>query len=82
MVCLWNTMPPVATAILGQSQCHKVIDFGVIWKGVISGICIPNMKCLSLNVQKLKQRLELTTDRQTNRQDKNNMPPIIRSVST
>ena len=41
------------------------------------------MKSLSLTVQKLQRRLKLTTDRQTNkqtdRQDKNNMPPIIRS---
>ena len=48
---------------------------------------MPNMKTLSLTVQKLKRRLKLTTDRQTNKQtdrqtnreDKNNMPPIIRS---
>ena len=51
---------------------------------------MPNMKCLSLTVQKLKRRLKLTTnrqtdgqtDRQTNKQTdrtKNNMPPIIRS---
>ena len=30
-------------------------------------------------VQKLYRRLKLTTDRQTDGQDKNNMPPIIRS---
>ena len=52
----------------GQSQGHKVIDLGVIWKGVISRVCMPNMKSLSLMVQKLKRRLKLTTDRQTNKQ--------------
>ena len=31
----------------------KVIDHGVIWKGVSSGVCIPNLKSLSLKVQKL-----------------------------
>ena len=31
----------------------KVIDLGVIWKGIISGVCMPNMKSLSLTVQKL-----------------------------
>ena len=48
---------------------------------------MPNMKYLSLPVQKLYGRLKLTTDRQidrqtdkqTDRQDKINMPPIIRS---
>ena len=44
---------------------------------------MPNTKSLSLTVQKLKQMLKLTTDnqtdKQTNRQDKNNMQPIIRS---
>ena len=32
---------------------YKVIDLGVIWKGVISRVCMPNMKSLSLTVQKL-----------------------------
>ena len=39
---------------------------------------MPNMKSLSLTVQKLKRMLKLTTDkqtdRQTDRQDKNNKP--------
>ena len=35
------------------SQGHKVIDLGVIWKDIISGVCMPNMKSLSLMVQKL-----------------------------
>ena len=37
----------------GKSQGHKVIDLGVIWKGIMSGVCMPNMKSLSLTVQKL-----------------------------
>ena len=37
----------------GQSQGHKVIDLGVIWKGIISWVCMPNMKSLPLTVQKL-----------------------------
>ena len=62
----------------------KVIDLGVIWKGAISGVYMPNMKSLSLTVQQLQGRLKLTTDRQTDRQTnkqtgQNNMPPIIRS---
>ena len=31
----------------------KVIDLRVIWQGIISGVCMPNMKSLSLKVQKL-----------------------------
>ena len=46
----------------------KVIDLGVIWKGVFSGVCMPKMKSLSVRVQKLKQMLKLTTDKQTDRQ--------------
>ena len=40
-------MLPVATKsksyflLQGQIQGHKVIDLGVIWKGVISGVCMP-----------------------------------------
>ena len=37
----------------GQSEGHKVIDLGVIWKGILSGVCMPNMKSLSLTVRKL-----------------------------
>ena len=36
-----------------QYKGRKVIDLGVIWKGFISGVCMPNMKCMSLTVQKL-----------------------------
>ena len=32
--------------IQGRSQGHKVIDFGVDWKGIISGVCMPNIKSL------------------------------------
>ena len=58
-VCETLTMPPVATkstkAIFRAkvSQGHKVIDLGVISKGIISGVCMPNMKYLPLTVQKL-----------------------------
>ena len=51
---------------------HKAIDFGVIWKGIISGVCMPNMKSLSLTVQMLWRRLKFTTDRQTYRQADSN----------
>ena len=49
-------MPPVALTskkLQGQSQGHKVIDLGVIWKVVNSGVRMPNMKSLFLTVQKL-----------------------------
>ena len=39
---------------------------------------MPNMKSLSLTVQKFIAKVKVD-NRQTNRQDKNNMPPIIRS---
>ena len=59
-VCETRTMPPVATkskkAIFkakGQNQGHMVIDLGVMQKGIISGVCMPNMKSLTLTVQKL-----------------------------
>ena len=41
---------------------------------------MPNMKSLSLTVQKLKQRLKLTTDRQTDRQNKNNNYALDHSI--
>ena len=37
----------------GQSEDHKVIGLDVIWKGIISWVCMPNMKSLSLMVQNL-----------------------------
>ena len=45
-----------------------VIDLGVIWKDFISWVCMPNMKSLSLTVQKIWPRLKfffLATDSQT-----------------
>ena len=36
-----------------QSQGHKVIDLGFNRKGIISGVRMPNMKYLSVIVQKL-----------------------------
>ena len=39
-MCLWNTMPPAATksqqAIFSTKVKVKVIDLGVIWKGLVS----------------------------------------------
>ena len=52
-------MPPAATKskklflVQRQIQGHKVIDLGVIWQGIISGVCMPNMKSLYLTVQNL-----------------------------
>ena len=40
---------------------------------------MPNMKSLSLTFQKSYIAKVKVDNRQTNRQDKNNMPPIIRS---
>ena len=37
----------------GHSQCHKVINLSLIQKDISSGVCIPNMKSLSITVQKL-----------------------------
>ena len=60
-MCLWNTdYAPGGNKVQksyferkGQSQGHKVIDPGVIWKGIISRVYMPNMKSLPLTVQKL-----------------------------
>ena len=54
-VCETLTMPPAATKSkkASQIQGHKVIDHGVIWKDIISRVCMPNMKYLPLTVQKL-----------------------------
>ena len=43
----------VEKAILSFKVKVKVTDLGVIWKGIISGVSMPNMKSLSLTVQKL-----------------------------
>ena len=56
-------------AIFSIKVTVKVIDLGVIWKGIISGVCMPNIKSFSLAAQCLQLRLKLTTDK-TNIQDK------------
>ena len=43
----------VQKAIFSLKVKVKVINLGVIWKDIISGVCMPNMKSLSLTVQKL-----------------------------
>ena len=54
-----------------------------MWKGVISGVCMPNMIEVSFSYgSKVIAKIKIDnrqTDRQTNRQDKNSMPTIIRS---
>ena len=75
-MCLWNTMPPPAIKFKtffqhkGHSLGHKFIDLGVIWKDVITWVCVTCMKSLSPIVQKL------TRDKQTDKQDKNNAPDL------
>ena len=58
----------------GHSQGHKVINLDVIWKGIISGVSMPNMKSFifynSKDIVKVK-----VDNRQTNRQDKTLSPP-------
>ena len=52
---LWNAIPLQATQsekalFKGHSLGHKVIDLDVTWKGnkgIISGVCMQNMKSLS-----------------------------------
>ena len=46
------------------SRGHKAIKLGVIQKGIISAVCMPNMKSLSLMVQIGKVKVD-------NGQDKN-----------
>ena len=70
-MCLWNMNGPGGNKVQicyfyykSQGQGYKVIDPGVIWKDFISWVCMPNMKSLSLTVQKLWPRLKLyATDR-------------------
>ena len=60
-MCLWNIMSPatiksekaIFSTFKSKSQGHNVIDLGFNWKGNISGVNMPNMKSLSLMVQKL-----------------------------
>ena len=63
---------PGGNKLQGKSQGHKVIDLGVIWKSVISGVYMPNMKSISYS-SKVSAKVKVD-NRQTNRQDKNNMP--------
>ena len=35
----------------GPSQGHKAIDLEFIWKGIINGVCMPNMKPLDYILQ-------------------------------
>ena len=51
-----------------KSQGHKVVDLRVISKDFISLVCMPNMKSLSLIVQKLGPRLKFFCNRITDRQ--------------
>ena len=66
-----------------KTICPRSFDPGafVNWKGVISWVCMPNMKSRSLTVQKLQPRLKLTTDRQTNNEQtgQKQYAPTIRS---
>ena len=66
----------------GHGRGHKVIDLVVIWKGFISRVGMPNMKSLSLTVQKLWPRLKFChrqtdrlTDRVTDRQTDQKLDP-------
>ena len=43
----------VQKAIFSLKVKVKVIHLGVIWKSIISRVCMPNMESLSLTVQKL-----------------------------
>ena len=48
-MCLWNSFPPLATSQKSYfyfGKGHKVIDL-VIWKAIISGVCMPNIKSVS-----------------------------------
>ena len=67
----------------GQYQGHKIIDLVVIGKGVISGVCMPNLKSISYGskvIAKVKvdnRQTNKQTNKQTDKKDKNNMHPII-----
>ena len=46
--CICETLYPqqqqsLKKLFLAQSQGHKVIDLGVIWKGIISCLCMPGI---------------------------------------
>ena len=56
-VCLWNRNAPgcnnVQYRLILSIKDRNVIDLGVIWKGFISWLCMPNMESLSFMFQKL-----------------------------
>ena len=54
----------------GQSQCDKCIDLGVISKGILSGVCIPNMNSLFYNLKVLAKFKYYQANRQIDGQDK------------
>ena len=56
-MCSWNTEAPCCnnpsySKNKGHGCGHKAIDPGVVWKGIISRVCIPNMKSFSLMVKR------------------------------
>ena len=53
----------------------QVIDDGVIPKGIISGECMPNIKSYISYGSKIIAKVKVG-NKQSNRQDKNNLPPI------
>ena len=65
---LWNSMPMVVAkskrVILITKIKVKLTDLYVIWMGIISGVCIPHRKFLSLIVQKVIVKVKVE-DRQT-----------------
>ena len=80
-------MPPVATKskklfLASRSKSRSQGDLGVIWKGVISGVCMPNMKSISYRskvIAKVKvdnRQTNRQTDKQTDRQDKNKISSV------
>ena len=74
-VCWWNTNALGGDKVQnwiyqykGHDQGNKVINLGVIWKGFISWVCIPNMKSVSLRVQQLWPRLKIFLARESDTQ--------------
>ena len=63
----WQQSPNLAIFSIKVTR-SLTLGLGVIWKGVISGVNMPNMKSLHLTVQKLWTRLKfLATESQTDR---------------
>ena len=73
----WNTMPLRTIKSQKATFNVKVLDLGVNWKGIISRVYMLKIKFLSLMTWKLYS--EGLSWQQTDKQDKNNMPPIIRT---